>query len=369
MKIVLARSEATHVGSHKLARTLSRAGHDVHLLVWDRDAKFPKTEKVDSFTAHRFRLKAPYETVFILLYLPVWWLYELYFILKTNPDIVHAFNFDTLPPAIVAKLITRTKLCYMILDLYTSGFSGRIPGILRRLAAFAEKFGTGFSDILFLVSESMYEEVKSERIKKVLYIYNSPEEYPVAEPTAKPDSETCIFYAGWMGKFRGLENMIDAVGDLDGVRLVMAGRELDKGIVEYGKAKLSSFDYLGFIPYEEVIKRSLEADILFVFYDSGYANFRHSTPNKIFEAMMCSKPILVSDGIAGSKIVARENCGIVVPYGDVDAIKEAILRLKNDPGLRQELGQNGRKAYEDRYSWNIMENRIIDAYNELAKGI
>jgi glycosyltransferase involved in cell wall biosynthesis len=89
--------------------------------------------------------------------------------------------------------------------------------------------------------------------------------------------------------------------------------------------------------------------------------------------MMCGKPILISDGIAGSKIVAQEDCGIVVPYGDVDAIKESLLRLKNDPELlkndpelRQRLGQNGRKAYENRYSWSIMESRIIDAYNDLA---
>ena len=367
MKIVLARSEATHAGSHKLARTLSKAGHEVHFLVWDRDGKFPKVERIGSYTAHRFRFKAPYETIFILLYLPIWWLYELYFILRENPDVVHACNFDTLPPAIVAKFIKKTKLCYTIYDLYASAFSGRIPPILRKLATFVEKLGIGFSDALFLVSESIYEEVKGKRIRKVVYIYNSPEDYPDVEPTPKPASETCIFYAGWMGKFRGLENMIDAVGNLDGIRLVMAGRELDKSIVEYGTAKLSNFEYLGFIPYEEVIRRSLEADILFVFYDSEYASFKHSTPNKIFEAMMCGKPILVNNGIAASKIVAQENCGLVVPYGDVNAIKEAVLRLKNDPELCQRLGQNGRKAYDNRYSWNIMESRLIDAYNELAK--
>jgi glycosyltransferase involved in cell wall biosynthesis len=58
-----------------------------------------------------------------------------------------------------------------------------------------------------------------------------------------------------------------------------------------------------------------------------------------------------------------------VPYGDVDAIKEAVQRLKNDPELRQRLGHNGRKAYQNRYSWTIMEGRLIDAYNELEKSL
>jgi glycosyltransferase involved in cell wall biosynthesis len=82
--------------------------------------------------------------------------------------------------------------------------------------------------------------------------------------------------------------------------------------------------------------------------------------------MMCGKPIIVNDGAPMSKIVRAEGCGIVVPYGDVDAIKEAVLRLKNDPALRQELARNGRRAYETSYSWEIMESRLVDAYKELV---
>ena len=66
---------------------------------------------------------------------------------------------------------------------------------------------------------------------------------------------------------------------------------------------------------------------------------------------MCGKPIIMNSEVAASEIVLEEKCGIVVPYGDVDAIKEAINKLKNDPNLRKELGENGRKAYEKRYSW------------------
>ena len=85
--------------------------------------------------------------------------------------------------------------------------------------------------------------------------------------------------------------------------------------------------------------------------------------------MMCAKPIIVNDGITASKIVAEEKCGLIIPYGDTNAIKEAILILKKDPGLCRTLGENGRKAYEARYSWEIMKGRLINAYNELAKSV
>ena len=81
--------------------------------------------------------------------------------------------------------------------------------------------------------------------------------------------------------------------------------------------------------------------------------------------MMCGKPILVSDGTAMADIVKEEECGLVVPYGDVDAIKHAILTLKNDPVLCRRLGENGRRAYETKYNWKIMEERLLEIYRRL----
>jgi glycosyltransferase involved in cell wall biosynthesis len=75
--------------------------------------------------------------------------------------------------------------------------------------------------------------------------------------------------------------------------------------------------------------------------------------------MMCGKPIVVSDGGSMAKIVRRFNCGIVVPYGDVDAVRNSLSKLKNDPRLRRQLSENGRKAYEEQYSWDEMKKRLV----------
>ena len=367
MKIIVVYSFAIHPGVHKLAATLARNGHDVKLLVWDRDKKLPKVERVDSFTVHRFRLKAPYGKLSVLLYQPLWWLYELCFILKEKPHVIHAVNLDTLPPAIIAKLVRGIRLFYTIEDLYGGAYTGKIPSIFRNLATFLEIIGIGFTDTLFLASESFFEVIKNARIKKVIYIYNAPEEHPDLEVKPSDGAEICIFYGGWLARGRGIEHMMDALEGIDGVRLVLAGKELDEGIISHGSTKLKDFEFLGWLSHKEIIKKSLEADILFSFVDPKYLSFKHATPNKLFEAMMCSKPIIVSDGTIMSRIVRDVDYGVVVPYGDVNAIREAVLKLKNDPELRRRLGQNGRKAYEADYSWNIMENRLVEAYKELGE--
>ena len=47
-------------------------------------------------------------------------------------------------------------------------------------------------------------------------------------------------------------------------------------------------------------------------------------------------------------------------------IKEAIIKLRDDPGLYEELVANARKAYGERYSWEIMERRLLTLYQELV---
>lgn len=175
-----------------------------------------------------------------------------------------------------------------------------------------------------------------------------------------------IFYAGLIHKSRGLEYMIKAVEDIDNVRLLIAGIGPDADMFEnqYPDIK-KKIQYIGFIPYEEVMVKTMDADILFAFYDPKIPGNRYASPNKLFEVMMYGKPIIVNDETSMANIVRKENCGLVVPYGDVSAIKEAIIKLKNDSSLYQKLGSNGRKAYEDKYNWLIMERRLLDAYNDI----
>ena len=60
------------------------------------------------------------------------------------------------------------------------------------------------------------------------------------------------------------------------------------------------------------------------------------------------------------------NCGLVVDANNNEEIKEAIIKLRDNPELCEELGANARKAYEERYSWEIMERRLVDLYRELT---
>ncbi len=378
MRVTLIRGRGIEPGINKIARALATHGYSVKLLIWDRDG-VAESYNTGLYHTHKCRIRAPYDRPSALLYLPFWWAYELVFLLRDDSDVIHASDFDTLFPAILAKLIGKRKLCYFIYDFYADNLpDGGLWGLtkrIRRFVAHLERTGIGFADVLFLVDESRLEEVDGAHINELYYVNNSPVDC-VAQPRASAGTasrasadEMVIFYAGATHGSRGLNYMFDAVSSVEGVRLKVAGPITDnERVLDELNRVGSKAQYLGFLPsYDDVIRETLKADLLFRFEDPRIPRTKYASPAKLFEAMMCGKPIIVSDESAMANIVRNERCGVVVPYGDVPALIDALKTCREDPRLRAELGNNGRKAYEERYSWAIMEERVLSGYRSLGK--
>ncbi len=63
----------------------------------------------------------------------------------------------------------------------------------------------------------------------------------------------------------------------------------------------------------------------------------------------------MSSGIAA--IVHEENCGLVVAPNNVDALRKAIDTIKNNQELRKQMAQNGRLAFEKRYTTTMVARK------------
>ncbi len=373
-RVAIVRARAIDHAIHKVAEDLSTRGYAVTLLVWDRAHNTPITPN-GRYQIRAFQLKAPYDKATIALYLPLWWLYELYFLWKGSYDILHACDLDTLFPAIIVKALRKKKLCYLIYDFYADNLpDGRFRlarSAVRAFVSTLERVGIGFADVLFLVDESRVQQVCGARIQKLVYLYNTPRDHRVERTGAetrveKSADELLLFYAGGTEPNRGIQFMLDAINDMARVRVLLAGALIDERVRERLKDGSESVQYLGWLPsYDEVLAWTRAADTVFRFSDPASPKTRYASPNKLFEAMMCEKPIIVSDKSRMADIVRAERCGIVVPYGDVEGLKDGVALLRDNPDLRSALGKNGRRAYEERYNWDIMTGRLLEAYDAL----
>ncbi len=372
MKVIVVRSRSTDQAINKYCKTLTENGYEVDLLVWDRKNNLEDSNFNEGYKIYPFRLNAPLDNCLVAFYLPFWWMYVFYFLLMKKSDIVHLSDMDTLIPGIFIKCFKRVKIVYTIFDFYADNFGAinfqPLSYLLCKIVESTEIFFIKFCDLLTIVDESRLAEVRGAKINNVIYLYNSPPDI-ITEKTLvikPPPQQINIFYTGLISRMRGIQYMIESIQNLADVKLTLGGYLVNKDIFPEDLTNIRNVEYLGWIPsYSRVLELTMRSDLLFRFSDPRHPKTKNESPNKLFEAMMCGKPIIVSDHSSMADIVKNEKCGIVIPFGDVKAIQNAIEFLRNNPELYLQFANNGRKAYVEKYSWNIMAKRLIDAYNQL----
>jgi rhamnosyl/mannosyltransferase len=85
------------------------------------------------------------------------------------------------------------------------------------------------------------------------------------------------------------------------------------------------------------------------------------------EAMACGKPVVSTALPTGVPWVNRHGeSGLVVPPGDVGALREALGQLLGDPALRARLGEQGRRRVMSDFTVERMVGRTAALYQEVA---
>jgi len=87
-----------------------------------------------------------------------------------------------------------------------------------------------------------------------------------------------------------------------------------------------------------------------------------AVPSKIMGIMAAGIPViaLVPDDSEIAMIVREEDCGIVVKPGDLNGLLISIDVLKNDPILCGKLGNNGKRAFNEKYSVDVVSKQYIN---------
>lgn len=352
----------------KVTTSLREAGFSVSAIGWHRETTTQLPVRNSGACAtYLFGMKALVGSPLIAVLLPFWWFYVFAIALAKSGAILHACDLDSLPPAILLKLLARRKVVYDIFDFYADRLSEH--SILRRMVVWLDKSLASLADAVILADDRRLNQVRGLKTRRMITVYNSPHKLDSTKKlTAIYVNCFTLFYCGTMDFRRGIIDVAKAVEPLSGVKLVVAGytgphyRALVSQIGHFRNSR-----FIGPLSYNEVLHLTQRADALLALYDPTWLNNRFASPNKLFEAMMCGKPIVVSDGTLMAGRVIEHDCGRVVRYGDVECIREAISCLKNDPALRSQLGENGKRAYDELYDWSIMKKRLIELYREISR--
>lgn len=345
--------------------TFRQNGFNVTLLCWDRECKesLNTNGKDLDYREICLRLKAP-NGVFVVPFWPLWWLYVAFQLLISEYDFIHAINFDSIIPSGIIAKIKRKPIIYEMFDPYEDLIA--LPLFLRNSLLFIDKIFMRIANAVIVVDESRIKEFNGIP-NDVVIIYNSPPDLiKNFQNNYMKDNIFQIFYAGSINRSRPIDKVIEAISTLDDVELLIAGFGEDaKKVERLSLQHPKKIKFIGKINYDTVISLTLSSDLLFSFYDPKIPVAMFAASNKLFEAMMCGKPILVSSYGAMTDIVEKENCGLAIDSTSTEEIRNAVTKLKLDRDLCLKLGSNGRKAYETKYNWGLMEKRLLSIYEDL----
>ncbi len=89
----------------------------------------------------------------------------------------------------------------------------------------------------------------------------------------------------------------------------------------------------------------------------------------VIEAMAYAVPGIVTPVGGNTDLIVDGECGLVVPVGDVDALAEAMERLRDDPGLRRRMGDAARERIARHFRNTDTVDQTLALYHEvLAEG-
>ena len=123
---------------------------------------------------------------------------------------------------------------------------------------------------------------------------------------------------------------------------------------------------MGYIPHKEVPEYINASNAGTALFHPTRRFVKTAYPIKLFEYMICGKPVLVSDLPAIRKIIDESKCGLLADPMDIVKVAESIEFMLEHPVETRAMGDAGRIAVQTKYNWRNMEKILLKIYKDIS---
>ncbi len=178
---------------------------------------------------------------------------------------------------------------------------------------------------------------------------------PQLRATLVAEKKFIVSFIGTLGLAHGLDTLIAAAERLqqqapDVVFMLLgegADRERIQALAE--SKQLTNICFVPQQPREKIPAYICASDVCLVLLRKSEV-FETVIPTKMLEFMSCARPVILGVKGQAQQILESARAGICIEPGDAAALCSAILHLKQDQPLCNELGRNGREYIVQRLS-------------------
>jgi glycosyltransferase involved in cell wall biosynthesis len=293
-------------------------------------------------------------------------------------DVIHAQGIRHLVIAFIAtRFFSRRNRQAIVVNVHSTLHGRRFENIIPIIESI---FLNLCADLVIPVSKSTARRLFSSGLlpRKTLPVYNGVDlpcfdlatcghEYSFSLPSGIESSPSFVIgYSARMVQHKGHEYLIKAVSEiadeLPSIALVITGdgplrSNLIDLVEDLGLEDVVLFT--GQIRYKALYQLLKRIDIYV------HPSLAELFPFAILEAMAAGKPVVAANVGGVSEAVIDGMNGYLVPPRDSTSLAKAILRLMNSPDMAREMGLNGRRLVERRFSLKVISHKLSKVY-ELA---
>ncbi len=174
-----------------------------------------------------------------------------------------------------------------------------------------------------------------------------------------------LAFVGRLRYYKGLEVLIDALGDLPNAQLLVVGTgpmelEWRRRAALVGVADRVS--WLGFVPDSEVPGILASCDV----YVLPATERSEAYGIALLEGMAAGLPAVTTELGTGTSWLNQDgHTGLVVPPKDSKQLAAALGYLLDDHELRAAMGRSARQRVLDEFTQGLMIRRVLQVYREV----
>jgi len=287
---------------------------------------------------------------------------------RADADVYHPHDLPPLLAALVLGAVRRKPVVYESHEYWAAKYPDR--PMARRWVRFLERNGCRRADLVVVVNDTIADRMAADyAIERPLPILNVPRMPALGLlPIHDPDAPLQILYHGILVPGRGIERLIDAVGEVSHpVHLVIRGDgplrpELEERCRKAGIEDRCRFDSA--VPLDDLVEAAAESDVGVMPFESRLG-YDVALPNKLFEYLAAGLAILSSDLPELRRVIQAHDVGVLVQPGDVSELAVAIDGFATDRVGLEACRRRALEAASTTYTWTLHRKALVDAYRPL----
>ena len=366
MNIVALISHVPNPRANRRMEQLAKKGK-VTLIYWDKGGESCPVQDIPGVEQREFFLQASRtNTLKRMIPMLSYKKKALEWMKEIHPEIVYAERFDMLyiiwrywkscknKPKIIFEV---PDLPHMMVDANISGKEKIVAKAVRLLENRIYKK----IDVLIVTSEKFYDDYYVRWIpeNKVVYMPNSPDLSAFKDYKHDGHEKFTVGFIGVVRYPEQLKMLIEASKEAN-VNVMFAG--FTEGCPEIREMADSgeNVTYCGRYNYDKDIAGLYgSCDAIYSVYDSQMKNVSIALPNKLYEAVYCRLPIIVSKGTYLAEIVEKYKVGIAIESTGKEDLISLLKRLSTDKEFYRAFADSCDKANTE---LNDTEKRVAELY-------